>query len=519
MSSLNRCLPGLIGAVTALSLAGCGDTNTATTSANVQSTPVAEKTTPEPQSQKAKKAESFGKMPPQLTTQLPEELTAQGPRNIQRVTDTTAPTTSQPQPTVFYVRTEPETLDLGTVGTNEKPTGIVRLVNTGEKTYKILSCKTNCGCTTTNCPQGKELAPGESTEVEVSVTAGTRTTKIQKYVTFNIEGHSPVRLPVVVNVVSYVTIEPTQVDKTRNPDGRVLIKATDGTPFRIVTADPPVIDEMPEEAQTEHELFVSWDLWDQMGSGYRQLSFELDHPKATKVSAFVRGTVSTVQRERQRLAGAGVVEQPLNVAPGPTDQLAIAIKAGDVAAIEQALEQIPAQSDRDAMLVLAARRGHLGGVKALLDAGANVNATDDSGRTPLISAVQSHNLQAIKLLLERGAQVNLRDQVQGTALSWAAGFFGDAPTLNLLLSSGADVNVADTNGVTPLIWAARFGDVARVEELIESGADVAARDSEGRSALDYASSRRGTLAKDIVVVLEQVLGPKAESGGDADPAG
>ena len=77
----------------------------------------------------------------------------------------------------------------------------------------------------------------------------------------------------------------------------------------------------------------------------------------------------------------------------------------------------------------------------------------------------SRNVDAVKLLVERGADVNARDMLRGTALSWAAGPFGDATMVDTLLASGAEVNISDNNGMTPLIWAARFGDANRVKDL------------------------------------------------------
>jgi hypothetical protein len=417
------------------------------------------------------------------------------------------------------VRTEPERLDLGTVATGEKPTGTVRLVNTGEQTYKILSCKTNCGCTTANCPQGKELAPGESTDIDVSVSAGNRANKITKYVTFNIEDHAPIRLPVTANVVSYVTVTPTQLDKGRNEDGRLVIEATDGEAFRILKVEPPVIAEISEEAKERHELNVSWEAWDEIGTGFRNLSFELDHPKVKKTSLLVRGIVTPRQQARDKLIENDVVDVPLDSAPAPVDQLAVAIRKGDPALIQEALKLVPGQPERDTTLILASKRGYLEGMKALLDAGASVNATGPKGRTALMSAVQSRKVEAVKLLLERGADVNSRDELQGTALSWAAGPFGNAPTLDVLLASGAEVNVSDNNGMTPLIWAARFGDIERVADLIEAGANVAARDLKGKNALDHARERPTEQAKEIVAVLEPLLGGQAEGSASGDPAG
>ena len=69
----------------------------------------------------------------------------------------------------------------------------------------------------------------------------------------------------------------------------------------------------------------------------------------------------------------------------------------------------------------AARDGDLAGVQAELDKGADVNAKNDDGWTPLHSAVYtfSDNREIIELLISKVADVNARNKKGGTALSWA----------------------------------------------------------------------------------------------------
>jgi ankyrin repeat protein len=55
----------------------------------------------------------------------------------------------------------------------------------------------------------------------------------------------------------------------------------------------------------------------------------------------------------------------------------------------------------------------------LLDAGCDVNAADNKGRTPLIYAVASERLNVVELLLKRGANINAKDHDGLSALDWA----------------------------------------------------------------------------------------------------
>ena len=57
--------------------------------------------------------------------------------------------------------------------------------------------------------------------------------------------------------------------------------------------------------------------------------------------------------------------------------------------------------------------------KILLDAGADINAKDQSERTPLHDAVSSGSVPLVKLLLDRGARVNARDCRYQTPLGYA----------------------------------------------------------------------------------------------------
>ena len=56
-------------------------------------------------------------------------------------------------------------------------------------------------------------------------------------------------------------------------------------------------------------------------------------------------------------------------------------------------------------LHVAAVRGDVAAIAALLDAGADIQARGEDGYSPLHDAVEQGQLQAVRLLLERGASV------------------------------------------------------------------------------------------------------------------
>ena len=504
MTSFYRNIPGLLCLASVLALSACGEEQGESS------------TDAPPATQPGSDAQSNLAPPPEGAARLASTTTQLTPGDPQlKIADPDErPSRPTTRPYASTVQVIPAQLDLGTVAANAKPTGTVRLVNTGDKPITITDCKTNCGCTTTRCPKGQQLAPGESTEVDVSVTAGTRARKISKTVTFLIEGQPHIRLPVNVEVISYVTIEPASLNPEKQPDGRVVLRAIDGQPFRVLSVRPDIVTSLVGDPDVEHELFVSWDRWRELGQS-RRLSVTLDHPKAKTVQAYIR-VKRTTQTATTRPGPASLDRQPEIDLPADGARFAVAIKSDDLAELKAALaEEDTTPAARDAMLGRAARYGRLEMIDALLAAGANVEAKDQRGRTPLMSAIQSRNPEVVRVLIAKGADVNARDNAEGTALFRASGPFGNAAMVDALLAAGADVNLTDRSGMTPLIWAARFGDGSRATLLIEAGADVNARDAAGLTPLDYARKRSDTRSAELVMILES----RADTGAGAGPAG
>ena len=96
--------------------------------------------------------------------------------------------------------------------------------------------------------------------------------------------------------------------------------------------------------------------------------------------------------------------------------------------------KIGAQSNLGSPLVLAVSEGKLNVVRYLLDEGANVNARESSGSTPLAEAAYYGHLDVIKELLLRGADINVIGE-QGTALD-IAGNKKNTATADLLKHHG-----------------------------------------------------------------------------------
>lgn len=108
-------------------------------------------------------------------------------------------------------------------------------------------------------------------------------------------------------------------------------------------------------------------------------------------------------------------------------------------------------------------------VNILIEAGAKVDAVDYVNRTALFDAVDRENTDCVQALLQAGANVNARDKFGATPLRGAISK-RDTVLLRLLLGHGAAVNTRDRFFETPLGQAERDNNSACAQILREHGA-------------------------------------------------
>ena len=93
-------------------------------------------------------------------------------------------------------------------------------------------------------------------------------------------------------------------------------------------------------------------------------------------------------------------------------------------------------------------------VQKAVDAGAEINARDKDGDTPLIEAAKyNKNPEVIKVLLDAGAEINVRNIKGNTPLVIAAAYNRNPEVINLLLNKGADASWEDKDGKTAFDYA------------------------------------------------------------------
>jgi len=114
-------------------------------------------------------------------------------------------------------------------------------------------------------------------------------------------------------------------------------------------------------------------------------------------------------------------------------------------------------------------------IEALIRAGADVNARNRYGVTPLSLAAGDGNGLVVDLLLKSGASPKTADAAltEGRTVLMLAARTGNAGAIKQLVSAGADVNAAETRtGSTALMWAALENRAEAVRALVAAGASV-----------------------------------------------
>ena len=153
--------------------------------------------------------------------------------------------------------------------------------------------------------------------------------------------------------------------------------------------------------------------------------------------------------------------------------LALALLTASLGA-PAAAQVAPAAAEAQAYQGLhrAAWRGDLPQLKALIAGGADLDARDAMGRTPLHVATYARQAEAIGVLARAGARLDALENDRYDAVTIAA-VADDVPTLALLLSLGANPGQTTSRyDGTALIAAAHLGHDEVVRRLIAAGAPL-----------------------------------------------
>lgn len=134
-------------------------------------------------------------------------------------------------------------------------------------------------------------------------------------------------------------------------------------------------------------------------------------------------------------------------------------------------ERIWTSTGHESLLALAAVQDHTHIIQLLLDAGADVGATDYQGCTALHVAATFaglHGHVATQLLLDADANVHSTDNQGRTAIMDATA----QEIIQLLVNAGADINATDNHGNTEVINSIIMNSTGKLKWLLEANADV-----------------------------------------------
>lgn len=137
-----------------------------------------------------------------------------------------------------------------------------------------------------------------------------------------------------------------------------------------------------------------------------------------------------------------------------------------IAASVPTLAQTPKKSLAD-LIQLGDHKAALAEIRA----GANVNAAQADGTTPVHWAVYQVDYEILDALIAKKAKVNVRNDFGSTPIAEAAKL-GDARLVKTLLDAGAEPEGANDDGQTALMLAIKAGELPVVEMLLKAGAKV-----------------------------------------------
>lgn len=150
-----------------------------------------------------------------------------------------------------------------------------------------------------------------------------------------------------------------------------------------------------------------------------------------------------------------------------------------------------------------------------------LEAPDDWGFTPLMRAVScvSRSVPVIRAILEAGANVNRQTDEGYTALHCSIDVNGEAnlnteEVIGLLVSAGADLKSRQHYGWTPLLRAVVEGTAAEVKVLLAAGADP--NETMPYDTLPAINAGRTTLMAAVTSPeAEVIVGALLRAGADA----
>jgi len=162
-------------------------------------------------------------------------------------------------------------------------------------------------------------------------------------------------------------------------------------------------------------------------------------------------------------------------------------------------------------LMIASIAGAVEAARVLIEAGADVHATDSAGETALHMACREKRADVVRLLLAAGANPNALTVEHGSSLL-LTGYFGTVEIARALVEAGAEVDRADLAGITPFLAACWEGRTEIAEYLLSLGAKVPQSGGEEGDVWDALHiGRRTQTLRRLIGHLDVNAGSRSES--------
>ncbi|XP_060058243.1 transient receptor potential cation channel subfamily A member 1 [Erinaceus europaeus] len=128
----------------------------------------------------------------------------------------------------------------------------------------------------------------------------------------------------------------------------------------------------------------------------------------------------------------------------------------------------------------------------LISVGADINATDSEGRSPLLLATASASWNTVNLLLSKGAHVDIKDNLGRNFLHLTVqqpyGLKNLRPEFMQMQHVKELVMDEDIDGCTPLHYACRQGVPVSVNNLLDFNVSIHSKNKDKKSPLHFAAS-------------------------------
>lgn len=164
--------------------------------------------------------------------------------------------------------------------------------------------------------------------------------------------------------------------------------------------------------------------------------------------------------------------------------------------LQRGMDVNTSDPEGNTLLMLAARNGDSRILEILLRNKPNILKVNKYGDSALMLAALRGPLENVKALVLAGADI---DPEGWTPLIYAA-FEGQLEIVSYLLTLDVDIDAQSANGISALMAASRNGHLDVVRILLEKGADANLVNQENKTALGLALERNQT---DIVSLLQK----------------